>query len=156
MNNCRKNKPKHNCGIRTPATCVFYNLELPEISKLKVLEDCITIEETTEDIYNILDFIIDDIDTSELGKKCLDYKKSKNKYRPDKEIILVKDVLLKLEDVICELKDKDSNNCDTIDKCFVDKLDFKCLIDPCNDNINSLSQLLQILINEICDLKQQI
>ena len=156
MSNCRRNKPKHNCGVRTPSTCVFYDLELPEISKLKVLEDCITIEETTDDIYNILDFIIDGIDTNELGKKCLEYKKTKNKYRPDKEIILVKDVLLKLEEAICELKDENSDNCDVLDSCFVDKLDFKCLIDPCNENINSLSQLLQIMINEICNLKQQV
>ena len=36
------------------------------------------------------------------------------------------------------------------------KLDFKCLTNPCNNEINSLRDLLQVLINEVCSLKNQI
>lgn len=151
--NCKRNKPKHHCGTRTPASCVFYNLELPDISKLKILDDCITIEETTDDIYQMLEYVFDHLNTEELGKKCLTYKTTKNRYRPNENVILIKDVLLKLEEEICKFKDRD---CSEIDKCIIDKLDFKCLVDPCGENISSLSQLLQILINEICALKNPV
>lgn len=144
-----KTKLKHTCGTKTPSTCVFYDLELPAISKLKILEDCITIEETTEDLYNLVDFVLENIDTKDLGSKCLTYKKTKSTYNSLKEVIYVKDVLLKFEEEICKLKEIKNLNIDDIIK----DLDFKCLQDPCNENITTLSQLLQILINEICLLK---
>ena len=52
MKNCG-NKIKHTCAEKNYATCVYYELEVPDFSSL-VGEDCITLEETTEDQYNIL------------------------------------------------------------------------------------------------------
>ena len=53
------NKIKKRCVV-TPSSCVQYELELPEFSELT---DCVTIEETTEELYkfvgeikNLLDF----------------------------------------------------------------------------------------------------
>lgn len=144
-----KTKLKHNCGIKTNARCVFYDLSLPETSKLKMVEDCLTVEETTEDLYNLVDYILESIDTSGLGEKCLTYKKSKSKYNPLVDVVYIKDVLLKLEDEICKLKEiKDV----TLDDVLAN-LNFKCLTDPCDENITTLTQLLQILIDEICKLK---
>ena len=89
---CSNNKLKNTCGIKTPSRCVFYDLDLPEFSKLNILNDCITIEETTEDLYNLTDLILSSIDTKELGKQCLKYKVSKNKYKPFEDIIFIKDI----------------------------------------------------------------
>ena len=145
---CNSNKLKHNCGIKTPSRCVFYDLDLPEFSKLSILNDCITIEETTEDLYNLTDLILSSIDTKDLGKQCLNYKVSQNKYKPSENIIFIKDILLKFEEEICSLK---NNNKTEVD--IIKNLDFKCLQDPCNNDINSLETLLQVIINEICNLK---
>lgn len=145
---CNNNKLKHTCGIKTPSRCVFYDLELPEFSKLNILNDCITIEETTDDLYNLTDLILSSIDTKDLGKQCLNYKVSQNKYKPSENIIFIKDILLKFEEEICSLK---NNNKTEVD--IIKNLDFKCLQDPCNNDINSLETLLQVIINEICNLK---
>ena len=148
---CSNNKLKNTCGIKTPSRCVFYDLDLPEFSKLSILNECITIEETTNDLYNITDLVLSSIDTKDLGKQCLTYKVSQNKYKPSENIIFIKDILLKFEEEICELKNEtDSNSNDSLE------LDFKCLTNPCNNEINSLKDLLQILINEVCNLKNQI
>ena len=148
---CNNNKLKNTCGIKTPSRCVFYDLDLPEFSKLSILNECITIEETTNDLYNITDLVLSSIDTKELGKQCLKYKVSQNKYKPFEDIIFIKDILLKFEEEICELKNEtDSNSNDSLE------LDFKCLTNPCNNEINSLKDLLQVLINEVCNLKNQI
>ena len=32
---CNNNKLKHNCGIKTPSRCVFYDLDLPEFSDVE-------------------------------------------------------------------------------------------------------------------------
>ena len=148
---CSNNKLKNTCGIKTPSRCVFYDLDLPEFSKLSILNECITIEETTNDLYNITDLVLSSIDTKELCKQCLKYKVSQNKYKPFEDIVFIKDILLKFEEEICELKNEtDSNSNDSLE------LDFKCLTNPCNNEINSLKDLLQILINEVCNLKNQI
>ena len=145
---CNNNKLKNTCGIKTPSRCVFYDLDLPEFSKLSILNDCITIEETTDDLYNLTDLILSSIDTKDLGKQCLNYKVSQNKYKPSENIIFIKDILLKFEEEICSLK---NNNKTEVD--IIKNLDFKCLQDPCNNDINSLETLLQVIINEICNLK---
>ena len=146
---CKKNKLKYNCGVKTSARCVFYDLELPDISKLKILDDCMTIEETTDDLYSLVDLVYESLNTEELGEKCLTYKKVKNKYKPGENITLIKDVLLKFEEEICKLKTSNEDEDDTL------SLDFKCLVSPCGEQITNLKDLLQTLIDEICILKGQ-
>ena len=146
---CSNNKLKNTCGIKTPSRCVFYDLDLPEFSKLSILNECITIEETTNDLYNITDLVLSSIDTKELGKQCLKYKVSQNKYKPFEDIVFIKDILLKFEEEICSLKEKNTSNDNSLE------LDFKCLTDSCNNQITSLKDLLQVLINEVCNLKTQ-
>lgn len=148
MSNCGKNKLKHKCGIKTPATCVFYDLTLPELSKLSILEDCISIEDTTSDTYSLLQSVFQSVDTTGLGEKCLTYEKTKNIYKPTEDVVLVKTVLLKFEEKICELLE-------TSDEEDGLNLDFKCLVSPCGEQITSLKDLLQVLIDEVCKLKEE-
>lgn len=141
MGCCDDNK-KFNCGKKQPASCVFYKGYLPKYSELD--KGCATVEETTEELYRHQEQILESIDTSGLGKDCLDYPTVEV---DDKEVILVKDVLEVLEEKVCQLLDIPEDD-DTL------QLDFKCLTTPCGDEINSLKDLLQTLINEICALKQ--
>lgn len=141
MGSCRDNKLKYNCGTRHNARCVSYDGNLPEFSEL---EDCVTIEETTEELYDNLQEIKDSIDLSELGKKCINY----SDYKKDKDL-KVKEAFLAIENQICLLKENNENDC-CID---IEKLDLKCLVDPCDNPINNQTQLIQIMINQMCELK---
>lgn len=141
MGCCTDNQKKFNCGKKTEASCVFYKGYIPEYSEL---DSCVTIEETTEELYRNQENILKSIDTSELGDDCLDYAKTEVE---GKSVILVKDVLRVLEEKVCDLMDTKE-----VDDSL--QLDFKCLVSPCGSEIESLKDLLQVLINEICALKQ--
>ena len=144
MSGCRNNKIKCNCGTRQNARCVYYDGYLPKHSKLD--EDCVNIDETTEELYENQEKILDSIDLVKLGKECIDYSEFQ-----ENDSLKVKEAFLTFEKEICELKDKiNSNSNDSLE------LDFKCLTNPCNNEINSLRDLLQVLINEVCSLKNQI
>ena len=71
MKNCG-NKIKNTCAEKNYATCVYYELPIPTFSDLNG-EDCTTLEETTEDTYNILVGIKSEIDLQGLGQDCLNY-----------------------------------------------------------------------------------
>lgn len=145
---CNNNKLKHNCGIKTPSRCVFYDLDLPEFSKLNILNDCITIEETTEELYENQEKILDSIDLVKLGKECIDYSEFQ-----ENDSLKVKEAFLTFEKEICELKNKKNENSCCID---LSKIDFKCLSDPCNNIIDSQLKLIQALIDKVCNLEQRI
>lgn len=53
---------------KTPASCVEYATTLPICSQL---EDCVTIEETTEELYNLVCGIKEEINLTELVGECL-------------------------------------------------------------------------------------
>lgn len=143
---CRTNNLKHNCGSsKQNARCTFYEGDLAEFSELK---ECITIEETTEELYEAVQEIKDSIDLSELGKDCLDY----SEFQQGKEL-QVSEVLMTFENEICDLKEKKVEGGSNID---FNKLDFKCLTDPCNNVIDTEQKIIQLLIDEICQLKAQI
>ena len=145
MSRCRNNKIKCNCGTRQNARCVYYDAYLPKYSKLD--EDCVNINETTEELYENQEKILDSIDLVKLGKKCIDY----SEFQED-DSLKVNEAFLTFEKEICELKNKKNDDSYSID---LDKIDFKCLSDPCNNEITSLENLIQVLINEVCNLKNQ-
>lgn len=145
MGNCRNDKPKCNCGKKQNARCVYYEGYLPEFSEL---DDCVTLEETTEEIYENLEEIKDSIDLSKLGKECIDY----SEFQEDDKL-KVREAMLTFEKEICELKNTTADNSCCID---LSKLDFKCLVDPCNNTIDTQLKLIQIMINKICELQQRI
>ena len=146
MSGCRNNKIKCNCGTRQNARCVYYDGYLPKYSKLD--EDCVNIEETTEELYENQEKILDSIDLVKLGKECIDYSEFQ-----ENDSLKVKETFLTFEKEICELKNKKNENSCCID---LSKIDFKCLSDPCNNIIDSQLKLIQALIDKVCNLEQRI
>lgn len=92
MSNCN-NKIKHNCGTITYSTCVRYESGVSNNSELT--EGCLSLEETTLDIYNQLDVIDGKIDVSELTSSCITLIEPK----------IIKSVLQQVLNKICELED---------------------------------------------------
>ena len=146
MSRCRNNKIKCNCGTRQNARCVYYDGYLPKYSKLD--EDCVNIDETTEELYENQEKILDSIDLVKLGKECIDYSEFQ-----ENDSLKVKEAFLTFEKEICELKNKKNEDSYSID---LDKIDFKCLSDPCNNVIDSQLKLIQALIDKVCNLEQRI
>ena len=66
MSGCRNNKIKCNCGTHQNARCVYYDAYLPKYSKLD--EDCVNINETTEELYENQEKILDSIDLTLYNK----------------------------------------------------------------------------------------
>jgi hypothetical protein len=137
MKNCG-NKIKHTCSEKNYATCVYYELEVPSFSSL-VNEDCITLEETTEDQYNLIGGIKSEIDLSALGQDCINYGINPK---------TVKSVLLKHEQEICDLKARvetleTTAICDiNITECGLNLPD-----NPCGGTFSTLGELLGYLLD---------
>jgi hypothetical protein len=147
MSKC-KNKVSQTCiGSTTQAVCVKTDVTVNSESSL-INDDCLNVEETTQDLYNQIGEIKKETDLSELGLKCLTYTKVSGK-------ILTKNVLLKHEQEICDLKTKVTALETT---GFWDKkiegsgLNLLCLLppNPCNTTIITNRDLFQALINKVC------
>lgn len=137
------NKVESTCTTKNYATCIIYESEVNEVSELS--DHCaLSIEETTQDIYNQLE----EINLSELGETCLEYILDPN----DK--ITVKNVLLKFEEQICTLKEQvitlqNRQLCDLpIGECL-ESLD--CLELPCETNIITLGDWMSAVTAKICE-----
>ena len=139
--NC--NKIKHTCGSIVFADCTSYQTDLPEFSEL----ECPSIEETTEELYNLVGEIKEETDLKDLGDKCLEYVET------EEGKIIVKNVLLKFEEEICNLKEEleTVKNRPLCEMPLGDCVDTKCLVDACNENISTVGQLLQALVDINCE-----
>lgn len=143
---CCGNNKKYNCGgIKHNASCVFYDGCLPDYSELKK-EDCVTVEETVCELYTNQDLILQSIDTEELDNGCIDYPTVEIN---GEDVIRVIDVLNEHQKLLCNIPTSES----TLD---LSGLNLKCLSDDCNSDVKSLTQVLQLIIDEICLLKSQI
>ena len=147
MGKC-SNKIKNTCaGSRINAACVDYDEIVNEDSSLKD-ESCLSIEDTTKDIYEQLGAIKTQIDLSDLGKKCLEYVEDEDGK------IIVKNALLKMEEEICNLKQALADNAKTslCDLKIADcGIDLKCLeLDPCNNEIITVADWMQAVTNKVC------
>lgn len=118
MSNCGY-KIKNTC-TKTYAPCVVYEGYLPTWSGY-LEEQCVTIEETTEEIYKKIDYILDDIDLTALGSSCITYQKEGDKLK-------VKEVLLEFENRFCSLSTNISSTVD-FTNC---NLDYGSLLDQCS------------------------
>ena len=137
MKNCG-NKVKHTCSEKNYATCVYYELEVPDFSSL-VNQDCITVEETTEDQYNILEGIKAELDLSTLGQDCINYGIN---------LKTVKSVLLKYEQEICDLKQK-VQVLETTAICDMNITDCGLTLpdNPCGGTFSTLGEILGYLLD---------
>ena len=152
MSCCGDNK-KFNCGERISSKCVFYSKYFPEYTNLEDHE-CTTIEETAEDTYKLIDWIKESIDLEDYDPKCVDdVEKVEDVYFKNKNRYLVKNVVQSLTEKVCELEESFNtpNGNNQID--ILANLDYKCLTGLCDPKPGSLQELFQILINEICELK---
>lgn len=140
MKNC--NKIKHTCGSIVFADCTSYEGTVNADSEFNE-NNCLSIEQTTQDIYNQLD----NLDLSALGESCLTYVTIEGKN-------IVKNVLLKHEEKICELQARvlELENRQFCDLPVTDcDLDFSCLELPCEAQILTAKDLFQALINKVCE-----
>lgn len=135
------NKVESTCTTKNYATYIIYESEVNEVSELN--DHCaLSIEETTQDIYNQLE----EINLSELGETCLEYILDPN----DK--ITVKNVLLKFQEEICSLREKieileSTAICDTnITAC---DLNFGDLTNVCNTQPSTMKDVLQLILDNI-------
>lgn len=132
---------KHRCGNKQYASCVYYELTVPEISSL-VDEDCITIEETTEDLYQIITNLNSSIDVSQINTDSLTLPSD----------FTIKDLVEAQNNKISELEEEVENLneesiCDkSIEECG---LDLGTLLDDCGEPVTTLGQALQIIFNNL-------
>ncbi len=140
-------KKKLTCGVKQYAACVYYEgCCIPEWSELTD-EDCVTLEETTTDIYHHLDLIYDNIDLSLLGDDCIDYEEE------EPGVIKVREALKKFEELICNLQDSMPEETE-----FCPDLDYGSLVDTCDvpPVINTQCEFNQFLLDQIIELKSLI
>ena len=142
------NKIKNSCtGSKTYAACAQFEGEVNEDSAL-VDETCLSLEETTQDLYDQIGEIKNNQDLSDLGNACLEYVEDEDGK------IIVKNVLIKLEEEICALKEetetlKNTAFCDLkITDCG---LDLECLTGACDNDIITVKDLLNSIITKICE-----
>lgn len=134
------NKIKHTCVDSMKAECVDYEGTVNSQSEL-IDEGCLSIEDTTQDIYNQLE----EIDVTDIDD-CLEYAETDGK-------ILIKDVVKKHGEEICLLKEQletleGTAICDTvISGCGID---FSCLETQCGNEIQTLKDWIQAVTNKIC------
>ncbi len=137
------NKVKETCGDTMYATCIDFEGTLGV--NTKIIDSCITIEETTEDLYVITDEIIAGLDTTNLGNLCLTYPTTGGN-------ILPKTVFEVHEAKLCELDQKfiDLNDLENLDISSWN-VDFGCLEDACNNPVLTLGGFAQAVQQAICD-----
>lgn len=114
--NC--NKLSNTCTGGVFAPCVDYQAELGE--NTKITSPCVTIEDTTLDLYQITDEIIENSSTEELGEDCIEL--------PDGATVA--QTLKKYEEEICVLKQQ----VETLQTDFICQV----LLTSCNLNLSNL------------------
>jgi hypothetical protein len=143
------NKIKNSCtGNKTYAACTIFEGDVNEDSAL--FEDSCdpSLEETTQDLYDQIGAIKNNQDLSDLGNACLEYVEDEDGK------IIVKNVLIKLEEEICTLKTeietlKNTAFCDLkITDCG---LDLECLTGACDNDVVTVKDLFQSIITKICE-----
>ena len=138
MKNC--NKISHTCGERTYLICSEYEGTVNSDSSL-VEESCLNGQEVVQDIYNQLE----NLDLSALGDLCLSYTTVGGKN-------IVKNVLLKFEEKICELEEK-ITELETVNICNQNivpcNLDFGTLTTECGDQPTTLAEAIQLILDTL-------
>ena len=140
MADCRGNI-KYNCPPGQNARCVNYDGDLAMFSELK--RGCTDLHETTEELYHKLQEILNGLDITELGTQCIKY----GAYRTKKDLT-VANVLRTFETEICKLKKEKSPDKATYDT--------KCLEDKCNRTLDTQEQIIQALIDKVCNLESRV
>ena len=137
-------KIKYGCEAAF-ATCLITETTPNPQSNL-VSEQCIDQEQFNDDVYQQLEDIWTENDLEALGELCLSYTEIGGKK-------VVKNVLLKFEEEICNLKQEIETLKTTaiFDKSLAGSgLDLSCLTDACSNEITTYGELFQALITKSC------
>jgi len=147
-----KEKLKYTCGRRENARCVFYEIALPDWSSL-LSEDCVTLEETTQELYKELSSMREFFDFDNLVEDCVSY------VYEDVDNQKLSEVINPITQELCALQDAfqsqgENSICNvSISDCNIDTA---CLDDECATGLNTIGDLLQALIDKVCELEEQI
>jgi hypothetical protein len=141
------NKIKYTCsGEVQYAPCVKYEGLVNTQSPLKE-EDCLNLDQTTSDIYTQIEDILNDLNLTSLGNNCLNYTLEESKLK-------IKNVLLKYEEEICNLKEE-VDTLKTIAVCDLDitscNLEFNGLVDACGETPTKLGEVLNLIFSKITE-----
>ena len=138
---CGKYDISSTCGDRYYATCTFYQTELPEWSELKD-QNCVTIEETTEELYEAVTEIKDQLDNSELSGGCIMYIEANP---PQNKINNA--VHEKLCEIVQQLEDFGSPS----NGVFCPNLNYGDLVDPndCDGKPTTWCEFAQFVLNQL-------
>lgn len=133
-------------GEQSFAPCVKYQTELPVWSDLK-LQDCVTIADTTEELYSEITALKTEVDLSDLTSECFTILEDEDTSKVTIKTF-AQTVINILEGFKCPAEgDFKLNDIDIREY----GLDFKCLEDVCsNPKFPTLSSLLQVLISKAC------
>lgn len=139
MQTCNdKNLLSNTCTVRANARCIDYDGDVSNSSSLKD-ETCISIHDTTEDLYGLVENIENQLVPSTLvSNSCLVYPRNPTH----------SDILTTLDSAICNIQNNQTTNALDYD---VKDLDMKCLTTPCGDKIANVRELLQALIDKVCE-----
>ncbi len=142
---CGKIDRKSTCGgLKTSSICIVYEGDLPDWSELKeMIPGCVSIEETTQEIYNKVSDIEKSLDTSNIGNECLSYAKN------DDGKIVQSIINATFEKEICYLKNSSSSSggiCNT-PMCFDSSL-----TDQCSQPIKTLVEWMRAVENKLSSL----
>lgn len=130
------------CGTKNYAPCIYYELDLPDFSRIE--KDCISLEDTTSEIYDFIKDIKEQLDLSDLGNDCLSYTLD------SEDRVVVKNALKKIEEKYCELENKvtELENINICDMPISDCIDLGTLVDQCDTAPTTWGQLIQLLVNQ--------
>ena len=130
--------------VKNFAPCISYETSLPTFSKIT---DCANLDETTTELYNLVGEIRNQTDLTALGTKCLTYVLDSEGKK------IVKNVLLKYEQEICDLKLKvkaleERQLCEIPIRDCLPSLG--CLALPCSTSIITLGDWMKAVQIKIC------
>lgn len=140
MNDC--NKVINTCGENVFAGCTVFEGTTNNASKIK--ENCKkSVENTTQDIYNQLEELTN---LAQLGQSCLTYNRTADNRT------IVANVLLKIEQEICTLKNK-VQALETVELCnrsIVNcDFDFGELTTQCETEPQTFKEVIQLILNNL-------
>lgn len=147
---------KYNCGTVIPSTCVVYTGKLPKFFEKKELCSILNINDVFEQYGEKLDLLLEQNDVKTLDKKCLGY---------DPATITIKKLHQIEINEICGLKAKVETLEDLLANLNIGEqlltIDLKCFKAenlPCQveNDVYTLLSILNIIITELCLMKEQI
>lgn len=147
-------RKRYGTGQIFPSSSVLFTGELPQFISADDVPCDANLDEIIKEMNDKLQDLLDSNDFTELDKKCLDF---------NPETVKAKELHQKEIDKICSIDAQLSQLIQDVDNLNIGSqhitIDLKCLKpegDPCeiSQDTYTLLSVLNILVNEICLLKQ--